>query len=138
MKANVGGIDRIVRITAGLVLIGLAATGTVGLWGWLGVVPLATSTGAGAEMRRAIGVAVFSGTQDEFVVRQARALGAGGYVGKGAHIDDIQIVFVYVRESAARGAERDFAPIASVVGQVSDRGVCDAIEKRFFLVPNQD
>jgi DNA-binding NarL/FixJ family response regulator len=29
-------------------------------------------------------VAVFSGTQDEFVVRQARALGAVGYVGKGA------------------------------------------------------
>ena len=27
-------------------------------------------------------VAVFSGTQDEFVVRQARALGAAGYVGK--------------------------------------------------------
>ena len=30
MKANVGGIDRILRITLGLVLIGLAATGTVG------------------------------------------------------------------------------------------------------------
>jgi DNA-binding NarL/FixJ family response regulator len=29
-------------------------------------------------------VAVFSGTQDEFVVRQARALGAVGYVGKGS------------------------------------------------------
>ncbi|MBI5255951.1 MAG: response regulator transcription factor [Burkholderiales bacterium] len=29
-------------------------------------------------------VAVFSGTQDEFVIRQARALGAVGYVGKGA------------------------------------------------------
>jgi NarL family two-component system response regulator LiaR len=28
-------------------------------------------------------VAVFSGTQDEFVIRQARALGAVGYVGKG-------------------------------------------------------
>lgn len=28
-------------------------------------------------------VAVFSGTQDEFVVRQARALGAVGYIGKG-------------------------------------------------------
>jgi DNA-binding NarL/FixJ family response regulator len=27
-------------------------------------------------------VAVFSGTQDEFVVRQARALGAVGYIGK--------------------------------------------------------
>lgn len=42
MKANVGGIDRTVRIVAGLVLVGLAATGTVGWWGWLGVVPLAT------------------------------------------------------------------------------------------------
>lgn len=42
MKANVGGIDRILRITIGLVLIGLAATGTVGWWGWLGIVPLTT------------------------------------------------------------------------------------------------
>ncbi len=42
MKSNVGGIDRILRIVVGLVLIGLAATGTVGWWGWLGVVPLAT------------------------------------------------------------------------------------------------
>ena len=42
MKANVGGIDRIARIVIGLVLIGLTLTGTVGAWGWLGVVPLAT------------------------------------------------------------------------------------------------
>jgi hypothetical protein len=42
MKANVGGIDRIARITLGLVLIGLAATGMVGVWGWLGIVPLLT------------------------------------------------------------------------------------------------
>lgn len=42
MKSNVGGIDRVLRITVGLILIGLAASGTVGLWGWLGVVPLAT------------------------------------------------------------------------------------------------
>ena len=42
MKFNVGGIDRILRIAIGLVLIGLAATGTAGWWGWLGVVPLAT------------------------------------------------------------------------------------------------
>jgi len=42
MKANVGGIDRILRIVAGVVLIGLAATGTVGMWGWIGVVPLVT------------------------------------------------------------------------------------------------
>lgn len=42
MKANVGGIDRILRIVVGLVLIALAVTGTVGLWGWIGIVPLAT------------------------------------------------------------------------------------------------
>jgi hypothetical protein len=42
MKLNVGGIDRIARIVLGVVLCGLAATGTVGAWGWLGVVPLAT------------------------------------------------------------------------------------------------
>jgi hypothetical protein len=42
MKANVGGIDRVLRIVVGLVLIALAATGTVGIWGWIGVVPLLT------------------------------------------------------------------------------------------------
>ena len=42
MKSNVGGIDRILRIVLGLVLIGLTLTGNIGVWGWLGVVPLAT------------------------------------------------------------------------------------------------
>ncbi len=42
MKKNVGGIDRTLRIVIGLVLIGLAATGTVGLWGYIGIAPLLT------------------------------------------------------------------------------------------------
>jgi hypothetical protein len=42
MKSNVGGIDRIVRIAAGVVLLGLTISGTIGAWGWLGLVPLAT------------------------------------------------------------------------------------------------
>ena len=42
MKSNVGGIDRIARITLGAVLVILAATGQVGVWGWLGLLPLAT------------------------------------------------------------------------------------------------
>ncbi|HVL10654.1 MAG TPA: DUF2892 domain-containing protein [Burkholderiaceae bacterium] len=42
MKTNVGGVDRVLRIAVGVVLIGLAATGTVGWWGWLGVIPLLT------------------------------------------------------------------------------------------------
>lgn len=42
MNANVGGTDRILRVVVGVVLIALAATGTVGVWGWIGVVPLLT------------------------------------------------------------------------------------------------
>ncbi len=42
MTQNVGNIERIIRIVGGLVLIALAATGTVGVWGWVGLVPLAT------------------------------------------------------------------------------------------------
>jgi hypothetical protein len=42
MKLNEGTIDRALRVIAGLVLIGLAATGTVGVWGWIGVLPLVT------------------------------------------------------------------------------------------------
>ncbi|GAB4207894.1 MAG: DUF2892 domain-containing protein [Tibeticola sp.] len=42
MKTNEGTIDRALRIIVGLVLLGLAYTGTVGAWGWIGVVPLAT------------------------------------------------------------------------------------------------
>lgn len=42
MKTNEGTLDRSIRIIAGLVLIALAATGAVGAWGWIGVVPLAT------------------------------------------------------------------------------------------------
>mgnify|MGYP000214483612 CR=1 FL=1 len=42
MTKNVGGIDRILRIVLGLVLIGLTVSGTIGVWGWVGVVPLAT------------------------------------------------------------------------------------------------
>lgn len=41
-KTNVGGIDRVLRIIIGLALIGLTLAGTIGVWGWIGVVPLLT------------------------------------------------------------------------------------------------
>ena len=41
MKLNVGGIDRVLRIAAGLGLIAWAATGGP-VWAWIGLVPLAT------------------------------------------------------------------------------------------------
>lgn len=42
MKANVGGIDRILRIVVGLALIGATLAGMLPVWGWIGVVPLVT------------------------------------------------------------------------------------------------
>jgi hypothetical protein len=42
MKTNEGTLDRALRVGAGLVLIGLAATGTVGVWGYIGIVPVLT------------------------------------------------------------------------------------------------
>lgn len=41
MKANVGGIDRILRIVVGLALVGWALMGGP-VWAWIGIVPLAT------------------------------------------------------------------------------------------------
>jgi hypothetical protein len=35
-------IDRVLRVGLGLALIGLAATGSVGMWAYVGIVPLAT------------------------------------------------------------------------------------------------
>ncbi len=42
MTSNVGGVDRVARIVLGLVLIGLTLTEAIGIWGWLGLLPLAT------------------------------------------------------------------------------------------------
>lgn len=42
MKVNAGALDRALRVAVGLVLIGLAASGNVGAWGYIGVVPLLT------------------------------------------------------------------------------------------------
>lgn len=42
MKINEGTLDRTLRVIAGLVLIALAATGKIGAWGYIGVVPLLT------------------------------------------------------------------------------------------------
>ncbi|WP_018151137.1 YgaP family membrane protein [Leeia oryzae] len=42
MKLNVGGIDRILRIVVGVVLILAAVTGQIGAWGYIGVIPLLT------------------------------------------------------------------------------------------------
>ncbi|AUB82839.1 YgaP family membrane protein [Candidatus Thiodictyon syntrophicum] len=40
---NAGTIDRAVRAIVGIALIALTLTGHLGVWGWIGIVPLATA-----------------------------------------------------------------------------------------------
>ena len=42
MKPNEGTIDRALRVAVGILLLALTYTGTIGMWGWIGVVPLLT------------------------------------------------------------------------------------------------
>ncbi len=42
MKVNMASWDRIIRVVVGLVLIALSLSGTIGPWGWIGIVPVVT------------------------------------------------------------------------------------------------
>ncbi|MFQ5582653.1 MAG: DUF2892 domain-containing protein [Mariprofundaceae bacterium] len=43
MNANVGAIDKMVRVVVGIVLIALAMTHVWWPWGWVGLIPLGTA-----------------------------------------------------------------------------------------------
>lgn len=53
---NVGGIDRAVRIIVGLVLVGLAYTHHLGVWAWIGVIPLVTGIIGWCPAYRLVGI----------------------------------------------------------------------------------
>lgn len=55
MLKNVGGLDRVLRVVVGLALIVMAVTGMIGVWGWIGVVPLATGLAGRCPMYRLLG-----------------------------------------------------------------------------------
>ena len=42
MLQNVGSVDRVIRVVAGVALIAASVFGAIGPWGWIGIVPLAT------------------------------------------------------------------------------------------------
>ena len=42
MKCNVGAGDRALRIIVGLALMVMAYMSTIGVWGWIGIIPLMT------------------------------------------------------------------------------------------------
>jgi hypothetical protein len=56
MGNNVGDIDRTLRTVAGIVLLGLMYMGTIGLWGWLGLVLVVTGAAGWCPLYAALGV----------------------------------------------------------------------------------
>lgn len=56
MKMNVGMIDKVLRIVVGAALIALTLGGMIGVWGWIGVVPLVTGAMGYCPLYQVIGV----------------------------------------------------------------------------------
>jgi len=56
MKMNVGMVDKGVRIAAGAILIALTLTETIGIWGWIGVVPIVTALMGWCPLYQIIGI----------------------------------------------------------------------------------
>ena len=55
MKTNVATFDRVLRVALGVVLIALTLTGTIGVWGWIGVVPLLTGAAGTCPLYSVLG-----------------------------------------------------------------------------------
>ena len=56
MTKNVGGVDRILRVILGLLLISLVFVGPQTLWGWIGVIPLLSALVGFCPVYRLIGM----------------------------------------------------------------------------------
>jgi len=56
MKSNIGTLDRTLRIIVGLILIGLSLAGVIGVWGWIGLLPIATGVFRFCPAYRLLGI----------------------------------------------------------------------------------
>ena len=56
-RLNVGNVDRLLRVLVGLALIGLAVTGTIDVWGYVGLLPVLTGMTARCPLYAALGIA---------------------------------------------------------------------------------
>ncbi len=56
MIKNIGSPDRIARLVIGALLIVLTLTGTIGVWGWIGIIPIATALLNFCPLYRIVGI----------------------------------------------------------------------------------
>jgi len=65
MKANVGGIDRILRVVLGAALIVWAALLGGPVWAWIGIVPLVTGLASFCPLYPLIGLNTCEAKRDD-------------------------------------------------------------------------
>lgn len=56
MQANIGILDRVIRIVSGVGLLALMGFNLIGLWGWLGLIALATGLFSLCPAYRLLGI----------------------------------------------------------------------------------
>ena len=56
MARNESSLDRALRFSAGVALIGGSMAGVIGPWGWIGVVPLVTAAVGWCPLYAALGI----------------------------------------------------------------------------------
>jgi hypothetical protein len=59
-RLNVGNVDRVIRLIAGLTLLALTSSGVIGAWGYIGIVPLVTGASAYCPLYTMLGIATTS------------------------------------------------------------------------------
>ncbi|MEY2777803.1 MAG: hypothetical protein RLY30_1901 [Pseudomonadota bacterium] len=64
-QKNMGSIDRILRIIIGIALVAAAATGTLGAWAFIGVVPIVTAALGSCPAYSLIGLRTCSAPNQE-------------------------------------------------------------------------
>ena len=55
-QLNIGNLDRALRVVLGLALLALAVSGSIGVWGYLGIVLLLTGAVAFCPVYRLLGI----------------------------------------------------------------------------------
>jgi hypothetical protein len=56
MQRNVGNIDKLLRVIAGIVLIAMVFVGPQTPWGWIGLIPLATAAMSWCPLYNLVGI----------------------------------------------------------------------------------
>ncbi|MBP6553955.1 MAG: DUF2892 domain-containing protein [Vitreoscilla sp.] len=59
MKCNVGNADKTIRIAVGLILIVLSLLGTIGWWGYLGIIPLLAGVVGNCPLYTLLGISTW-------------------------------------------------------------------------------